>query len=157
MQLSRKFEQGFTIEEDAQALVEAILLSFSDKIIVTPMSTFGGVAHAYGAFVPWFARKIKRFHEKPEHEHEPTGIPCVRGQTIDACQHFPPKPFECPRDPDFHGTSVVALAPYFRDCLTKDTASGMQLITGISSSSITSTTTTTATTTTTTIPITLTF
>ncbi len=148
MQLSRKFEQGFTIEEDAQALVEIILLSFSDEIIVTPMSTFGGVAHAYGALVPWFARKMKWFHEKPEDEEEPTGVPCVRGQTIDTCQHLPQKAFECPHDPDYHGTSVVAVAPYFRDCLVEDTASGMQLITGISSSPAASTTTTTTTTTT---------
>jgi xyloglucan fucosyltransferase len=155
MQLSRKFEQGFTIEEDAQALVEVILLSFSDEIIVTPMSTFGGVAHAYGALVPWFARKVKWFHEKPEDEEEPTGVPCVRGQTIDTCQHLPQKAFECPHDPDFHGTSVVAIAPYFRDCLVEDTASGMQLITGISSSSAATTTTTTRTTTTTTTPTTL--
>jgi xyloglucan fucosyltransferase len=125
MQLSWKFEQGFTIEEDAQALVEVILLSFSDEMIVTPMSTFGGVAHAYGALVPWFARKIKWFHEKPEDEDEPTSVPYVRRQTVDACQHLPPKAFECPHDPDFHGTSVVALAPYFRDCLAEDTASDM--------------------------------
>jgi xyloglucan fucosyltransferase len=131
------------------------MLSFSDEIIVTPVSTFGGVALAYGGLVPWFAWKIKRFHEKPEDEDEPTGVPCVRGQTLDACQHLPPKAFECPHDPDFHGTSVVALAPYFEDCLAEDTASGMQLITEISSSSVASTTTPT-TTTTTTIPITLT-
>jgi len=133
VQLTQKFEQGWTVEEDAQALVEIILLSFSDDIIVTPMSTFGGVAHAYGALVPWFVQTPPWFVDHPDDYGEPTGPPCIRGQTIDTCQHVPQKKFECRHDPHFNDISVVDLVPYLRECLVEDVASGIQLITAADS------------------------
>jgi xyloglucan fucosyltransferase len=133
VQLTQKFQQGWTVEEDAQALVEIILLSFSDDIIVTPMSTFGGVAHAYGALVPWFVQTPPWFVDHPEDYGEPTGPPCIRGQTIDTCQHVPPKKFECRHDPQFNDISVVGLAPYLQECLVEDVATGIQLITATDS------------------------
>ncbi|CAK9277758.1 unnamed protein product [Sphagnum jensenii] len=133
VQLTQKFEQGWTVEEDAQALVEIILLSFSDDIIVTPMSTFGGVAHAYGALVPWFVQTPPWFVDHPDDYGEPTGPPCIRGQTIDTCQHVPQKKFECRHDPHFNDISVVDLVPYLQECLVEDVPSGIQLITAADS------------------------
>jgi xyloglucan fucosyltransferase len=130
VQLSRKLSQGYSVQDDAQAMVEMILLSFSDDIIVTPMSTFGGVAHAYGALRPWFVQIPPWFVDNPDNVSEPDGPPCVRAQTIDTCSHLPEKQFDCPHDPELHGRFVTDLTPSLKDCLVEDVRTGIQLITG---------------------------
>lgn len=129
VQLSRKLSQGYSVQDDEQAMMEMILLSFSDDIIVTPMSTFGGVAHAYGALRPWFVQIPPWFVENPNNVSEPTGPPCVRAQTIDTCSHLPEKQFDCPHDPELHGRFVTDLTPSLKDCLVEDVRTGIQLIT----------------------------
>ncbi|CAM6043324.1 unnamed protein product [Sphagnum compactum] len=129
VQLSKKLSQGYSVQDDAQAMVEMILLSFSDDIIVTPMSTFGGVAHAYGALRPWFVQIPPWYVENPNNISEPTGPPCVRAQTIDTCSHLPEKQFDCPHDPELHGRFVTDLTPSLKDCLVEDVRTGIQLIT----------------------------
>jgi xyloglucan fucosyltransferase len=129
VQLSQKLSQGYSVQDDAQAMVEMILLSFSDDIIVTPMSTFGGVAHAYGALRPWFVQIPPWFVDNPDNVSEPDGPPCVRAQTIDTCSHLPEKQFDCPHDPELHGRFVTDLTPSLKDCLVEDVRTGIQLIT----------------------------
>jgi xyloglucan fucosyltransferase len=45
-------EQGFSADEDSMAMVEILLLSFVGELLVTPLSTSGGLAQAYGATRP---------------------------------------------------------------------------------------------------------
>ncbi|KAH9569476.1 hypothetical protein CY35_03G135900 [Sphagnum magellanicum] len=117
VQLSNRHDQGFTVEEDIQALTEMIFLSFSDDLIVTPRSTFGIVAQGYGALKPWFVGM------------EVSDPPCTRGQTVDGCYHIPEKNLFCPFDPELNGVSILEIVPYVKDCLPVDRRDGIQLIT----------------------------
>jgi xyloglucan fucosyltransferase len=120
VQLSKRHDQYFSREEDEQALVEIILLSLSDNIIVTPGSTFGSVAHAYGALQPWvLATQVIEGQQAS----------CFKGQTVDACYHIPEKYLSCPHNPKFSGSSVHELVPYIKDCLPGEHPHGIQLIT----------------------------
>jgi xyloglucan fucosyltransferase len=120
VQLSNRHDQGYSVEEDVQALTEIILLSLSDDVIITPMSTFGIVAQGYGALRPWFMGM--EFFEGPY-------PPCTEGQTADGCYHVPEKILFCPFDPELHDKSVLEILPYVKDCLPADWPGGIQLIT----------------------------
>jgi xyloglucan fucosyltransferase len=121
VQLSNRHDQGYnSIEEDVQALTEIILLSLSDDVIITPKSTFGIVAHGYGALRPWFMGM--EFFEGPE-------PPCTEGQTADGCYHIPEKYLYCPYDPELHDKPILEILPYVKDCLPEDWSGGIQLIT----------------------------
>ncbi|CAK9864391.1 unnamed protein product [Sphagnum jensenii] len=121
VQLSNRHDQGYnSIEEDVQALTEIILLSLSDDVIITPKSTFGIVAHGYGALRPWFMGM--EFYEGPY-------PPCTEGQTAEGCYHIPEKYLYCPYNPELHDKSILEIVPYVKDCLPADWSGGIQIIT----------------------------
>jgi xyloglucan fucosyltransferase len=124
VQLTSRHEQSyFNREEDEQALVEIILLSFSDDVIVSPRSTFGNVAHAYGALQPWVivAQDVI--------EGDSQQASCLKAQSVDACYHTPERYLSCPHDPELDGSSVLELVPYIADCLAGEYRDSIQLIT----------------------------
>ncbi len=124
VQVSSRHEQSyFNREEDEQALVEIILLSFSDDVIVSPRSTFGNVAHAYGALQPWVivAQDVM--------EGDSQQASCLKAQSVDACYHIPGRYLSCPHDPELDGRSVLELVPYIKDCLAGEHPDSIQLIT----------------------------
>jgi xyloglucan fucosyltransferase len=120
VQLTSRHEQSFyNREEDEQALVEIILLSFSDDVIVSPRSTFGSVAHAYGALQPWvIATQVIEGEEAN----------CLKAQSVDACYHTPERYLSCPHDPEVHGSSVLELVTYIKDCVPGEHPGAIQLI-----------------------------
>ncbi|KAJ7547631.1 hypothetical protein O6H91_08G096000 [Diphasiastrum complanatum] len=125
IQLSFNQYQSVHLEEDKKALMEMLLLSYADDLIVTPTSTFGGVAQAYGALIPWFINfNTENRTEAPN---------CLRGQTVDVCYQKGPEIYHCPHDPDTNGKSITSEVPYIQRCLTidgyKDIKGGIQLIT----------------------------
>jgi xyloglucan fucosyltransferase len=119
VQLSNRLEQTLNSrEEDEQALTEIILLSLCDDIIVTPSSTFGGVAKAYGALLPWVI------------ETQSNDVGCVRGPTVDACYGVPARYLSCLYDdPELRGRSVVDVLPYLKDCFPGEIVGGIQVMT----------------------------
>ncbi|CAM6055563.1 unnamed protein product [Sphagnum tenellum] len=124
VQVSSRHEQSyFNREEDEQALVEIILLSFSDDVIVSPQSTFGNVAHAYGALQPWVIAGQNVI------EGDSQQASCVKAQSVDACYHIPERYLSCPHDPELDGSSVLELVPYIADCLAGESPGSIQLIT----------------------------
>ena len=58
VQLMKDLRQEKALEVDNQALVEILALSFSDTLFVTGVSTFGGLAQAYGGTIPWYVSRI---------------------------------------------------------------------------------------------------
>jgi xyloglucan fucosyltransferase len=120
VQLTSRHEQSFySREEDEQALVEIILLSFSDDVIVSPRSTFGSVAHAYGALQPWvIATQVIEGQEAN----------CLKAQSVDACYHTPERYLSCPHDAEVHGSSVLELVTYIKDCVHGEHPGAIQLI-----------------------------
>ncbi len=124
VQVSSRHEQSyFNREEDEQALVEIILLSFSDDVIVSPQSTFGNVAHAYGALQPWVIAGQNAI------EGDSQQASCSKAQSVDACYHTPERYLSCPHDPELDGSSVLELVPYIADCLAGEYPDSIQLIT----------------------------
>jgi len=124
VQVSSRHEQSyFNREEDEQALVEIILLSFSDDVIVSPRSTFGNVAHAYGALQPWVIAAQDVI------EGDSQQASCLKAQSVDACYHTPERYLSCPHDPELDGSSVLDLVPYIADCLAGEYPDSIQLIT----------------------------
>ncbi|KAL3682487.1 hypothetical protein R1sor_000509 [Riccia sorocarpa] len=118
LQLTHDFEQKWGMEPDTQALVEIILLSLSDTILVTPRSTFGGVAQAYGGLRPYII----------QHSGEEVGS-CVRSDSADMCFQEVATNFTCPYDESLHGKQVSDVVPYIQKCMTVDSVNGLHLIT----------------------------
>ncbi|KAL3696028.1 hypothetical protein R1sor_010104 [Riccia sorocarpa] len=120
IQLTNEMIQGSGVEVDSQALVEIISLSMSDVLLVTPMSTFGGVAQAYGGLIPWFIEFAK-----------PKGEPdqCERGLGIEPCFLGANIHYSCKYDPPGY-QDVPDLFSYFKSCLFIDVGDGygMQMV-----------------------------
>ncbi|CAM6127782.1 unnamed protein product [Calypogeia fissa] len=107
VQTTTRQKQRTGTEEDMEALVEMLLLSVSDSLIVTPTSTFGGMGQAYGGLTPWFMRVTSKSD----------GASCERGQSVDPCEQAGSLLYEClndPPSPPEHWHGVVG------DCLKSD-------------------------------------
>ncbi|CAM6088097.1 unnamed protein product [Calypogeia fissa] len=115
--------EEFSVDADMECFKEALLLSFSDNLLVTPMSTLGSVAQGYGALVPWVidVRKDSWFKRYGT---------CQRAQSMEVCNHFADKRLACSSgDSSIDGQVISHVVPYIEDCLTIDHAGGIQLIT----------------------------
>ncbi|BBN17007.1 xyloglucan fucosyltransferase [Marchantia polymorpha subsp. ruderalis] len=121
VQLTHESSQRTGVEVDSEALVEMLCLSFSDHLLVTPQSTFGGVAQAYGALKPWFIN----YDRDPS---IPPSVNCQRGQSVDVCYQGGPRGYDCKHDPGLKGHNLFDDLPYLQPCLGIDT-SGIQIIT----------------------------
>jgi xyloglucan fucosyltransferase len=117
-QLSQGAVQKFGLEEDVQALAEVMCLSFSDDLFVTPLSTFGGMAQAYGAVTPYFL----------EYRNDTALPPCERGQTVDPCHQDPEMEYICPHDRRVDGKTITEVVSAIRACPVIDTPRGVQLV-----------------------------
>jgi xyloglucan fucosyltransferase len=126
VQLTSNHQQSlFSREEDEQALVEIILLSLSDDVIISPRSSFGNVAHSYGALQPWVIASQDVI------EGDSQQVSCLKAQSLEACYHTPERYLSCPHDPELHGSSVLELVPYIKDCLPGEFPDSIQLITDL--------------------------
>ncbi|KAL3675249.1 hypothetical protein R1sor_025197 [Riccia sorocarpa] len=124
VQLSQQKIQSYGLEVDQQSLVEIFLLSFSDDLVVSPLSTFGGVAQAYGNLLPWYL------------EFRNDGVkraPCQRAQTVDVCYQEADQRYSCPYDQNLDKKRISDVVPYIQKCLEIDALDGLQLITKDSS------------------------
>lgn len=123
VQMSQSETEEFSVEADVEAFKEALLLSFSDQLLITPKSTLGSVAHAYGALVPWFVdvRQNGWFTKYGT---------CQQGKTIEVCNHFTEKKYSCLSDSSVDGKFMADVVPYLKNCVTTDHEDGIQLITG---------------------------
>lgn len=121
VQLSSEGEQKYGVEIFQEALAEIVTLSFSDHLMVTPQSTFSGVAQGYGGLVSWFI-------EFREEGLQPSAPPCTRGQSVDVCFQVPyDYTFRCPYDA-VNNFEISRVYPDIQRCLDADTP-GLQLIT----------------------------
>ncbi|CAM6104868.1 unnamed protein product [Calypogeia fissa] len=119
IQVTHEDVQEFGVEVDRQALAEVIGLSFADDLFVTPISTYGGLAQAYGALRPWFIEI--RLGAK---------TPCTRGRTVDICYQGGYTKYNCPGEEDIDGKKIVDVVPYLAPCMVEDyPKGGVQLIT----------------------------
>lgn len=119
MQLSHEeMQRDGPKEVYARALLEVIHLSLSQTLLVTPRSTFGGLAQAYGALRPWFIET-----------REDTIAPCIRAQTVDVCYQIPDVDYKCPYEPRIDMKHIMDFVPYIKYCLDVDVGrSGIQLV-----------------------------
>jgi len=115
-QLTHREKQGFSTAEDHMAMVEILLLSFVDELLVTPLSTFGGLAQAYGAIIPWFIEVKKNKGS------------CVRAQTVDLCYQASHSEYDCPHESNLHRKEIPDTVPYLRRCLPIEESYGLQLV-----------------------------
>ncbi|KAG6542750.1 hypothetical protein Mapa_015825 [Marchantia paleacea] len=122
VQITQDETQEFSVEADRQAFTEVILLSLSDHLIVTPMSTFGGLAQSFGALTPWFI----------DYRSE-SSTPCERSPTVEVCNQYSIKSYSCPHDSDVNGQRFDQLIDYIKDCPVIDHDLGIQLITDFES------------------------
>ncbi|KAG6557876.1 hypothetical protein Mapa_000644 [Marchantia paleacea] len=113
------------VEEDVQAFAEILLLSFSDQLLVTPISTFGGIAQAYGALVPYFIEYREDFPNGTRRDA------CQRGETVDVAMQGPSVGWSCRLDPVQAG-NLTERASYVRPVLDIELSnkySGIHLVT----------------------------
>ncbi|CAO2035245.1 unnamed protein product [Urochloa humidicola] len=73
-------------EQNQQALAEMVLLSFSDVVVTTGVSTFGYVIQGLAGLRPWVL-------VRPDHG-KPPDTPCRLGPSIEPCFHRPPN-YDC--------------------------------------------------------------
>lgn len=117
-QLTNRETQQFSVNEDNIAMVEIILLSLVDDLLVTPLSTFGGLAQAYGAIIPWFLEVKSRWGSTS----------CVRAQTADICYQKAKSHYNCRHDSDAGWKAIQNVVPYIRTCLPIEESDGVQLV-----------------------------
>ncbi|XP_061351506.1 probable fucosyltransferase 8 [Gastrolobium bilobum] len=99
-------------KHNMKALTEMYLLSLSDVLVTTSLSTFGYVAQGLGGLKPWLLYKLVS-----NETHFP---PCERDFSLEPCYHSPPKHY-CNGKPikDF-----VSSFSYMREC--KDYSFGVK-------------------------------
>ncbi|CAL5031769.1 unnamed protein product [Urochloa decumbens] len=73
-------------EQNQKALAEMVLLSFSDVVVTTGVSTFGYVIQGLAGLRPWVLMR-------PQHG-KPPDTPCRLGPSIEPCFHRPPN-YDC--------------------------------------------------------------
>lgn len=118
-QLSHGAVQKFGLEEDIQALSEVMCLSFSDDLVVTPISTFGEMAQAYGALKPYYL----------EYRNDVGLPPCERGFSVEPCHQDPATNYSCPHDASVDGKAITDMVSAIRVCPSINTPCGIQLVT----------------------------
>ncbi|KAL8244128.1 hypothetical protein R6Q59_010386 [Mikania micrantha] len=101
-------------KHDRKAWAEIYLLSLTDKLIISPWSTFGYVAQGLGGLKAWILHM-------PKDETVPNP-PCTRAMSMEPC--FQKPPFNsCKMRTGVH---VGALVPYVRHC--EDASQGLKLV-----------------------------
>ncbi|CAL0308616.1 unnamed protein product [Lupinus luteus] len=105
-QPSHEEEQKFHDNmHNIKAWTEMYLLSLSDVLVTTSLSTFGYVAQGLGGLKPWLLYRLtSNAHYFPA---------CVRDFSIEPCNHIPPKHF-CNGEPIKNFASSF---PHLRTCL----------------------------------------
>ncbi|KAI4355838.1 hypothetical protein L6164_004573 [Bauhinia variegata] len=96
------------------AWTEIYLLSMSDTLVTTSLSTFGYVAQGLGGLKPWLLYRIVG-----NETHNPA---CERDISMEPCFHIPPK-YNCEGKAMEH---LGLLYPHMRKCV--DYSSGIKLI-----------------------------
>lgn len=121
IQLTHEEEQRAGAEVYNRALLEVIRLSLSKTLMITPKSTFGGLAQAYGGITPWFIETRSE-----------SVVPCVLAQTSDVCYQIPDVDYKCPFEPHINMKHIMDFIPYIKWCLDIDVGhSGIQLVSRI--------------------------
>ena len=95
-------EQREDVGHQQKALVDMWVLSLSDILLTSHMSTFGYTAQGLGGLTP--------YHLKPWLDNA-----CWLSVSSDPCFHFAPRRVECPGD-NFTMESPLKEAPYVTKC-----------------------------------------
>eukprot|EP00253_Pinus_taeda_P013928 PITA_13928 len=109
-----EWQQTEKQSHDMKAWAEMYLLSLSDVLITSPMSTFGYVAQGLGGIKPWMLFK-------PENDTAPDP-PCREVMSMEPCFHAPPY-YDCQAQ---QGIDTGEVIPYVRHC--EDVSWGLKLV-----------------------------
>ncbi|KAJ0984536.1 hypothetical protein J5N97_002892 [Dioscorea zingiberensis] len=101
---------------DMKALAEIYLLSYSNVLVTSSLSTFGYVAQSLGGMKPWILSRPDHYKELPE-------IPCTRALSMEPCYHAPGPTYDCRAKKDLDFGLVV---DHVRHC--EDVSEGLKLI-----------------------------
>ncbi|CAJ1951433.1 unnamed protein product [Sphenostylis stenocarpa] len=113
-QPSHEAKQKFNDNKhNIKALMEMYLLSLSDVLVTTSLSTFGYVAQGLGNLKPWFLHRLVS-----NNTHFP---PCEQDFSLEPCYHAPPKHY-C----DGKSLKDFVSFSYLKKC--KDFSSGVKLV-----------------------------
>ncbi|XP_068479669.1 putative fucosyltransferase 10 isoform X1 [Phaseolus vulgaris] len=107
-------QKSYDNKHNMKAWIDMYLLSLSDKLVTTSLSTFGYVAQGLGNLKPWLLYRLI---------NNETGFPsCEKDFSSEPCYHVPPKHY-CNGNPmkDF-----VSSFPYLREC--KDFRFGVKMV-----------------------------
>ncbi|CAL5210514.1 unnamed protein product [Lathyrus oleraceus] len=116
-QPSGEEEQKFNDNtHNMKALVDMYLLSLSDVLVTTSLSTFGYVAQGLGNLKPWLLYRLGS-----NGSHYPA---CRREFSMEPCYHYPPKHYCSGETIHDYAASFI----YMRKC--KDYSSGVKMING---------------------------
>ena len=116
-QPSHEEEQKFNDNvHNIKAWVDMYLLSLSDVLVTTSLSTFGYVAQGLGGLKPWLLYRLTS-----NKTHFPA---CERDLSSEPCYHIPPR-HECDGKPKEHFASSF---PHMCEC--KDFNTGVKLVNG---------------------------
>ncbi|KHN38049.1 Galactoside 2-alpha-L-fucosyltransferase [Glycine soja] len=102
-------------KHNMKAWIDMYLLSLSDMLVTTSLSTFGYVAQGLGNLKPWLLYRLVN-----NETHFPL---CERDFSSEPCYHVPPKHY-CNGKP----MKDVSSFPYLREC--KDYCFGLKLVNG---------------------------
>jgi len=99
---------------NVKAWSEIYLLGLCDKLITSPSSTFGYVAHSLGGLKPWILQNV--------HGKTASDPPCQRLKYMEPCFHDPP-PYDCKTNARIDFTS---LSHHIRHC--EDQSRGVKIV-----------------------------
>ncbi|TVU00501.1 hypothetical protein EJB05_54066, partial [Eragrostis curvula] len=111
-----EFQRSGATSHDTKAWAEMYLLSLTDVLVTSSMSTFGYVAQGLGGMRPWVLYK-------PANSSAPADPPCGQDVSMEPC-YFKPLSYDCRRRKQW--TDPSKIVPHVQGC--RDAGWGVKLV-----------------------------
>ncbi|GJN29318.1 hypothetical protein PR202_gb17536 [Eleusine coracana subsp. coracana] len=111
-----EYQRSGATSHESKAWAEMYLLSLTDVLVTSSMSTFGYVAQGLGGVRPWLLYK-------PANSSAPADPPCGRDVSMEPC-YFKPLSYDCRRQKQWVDPSTVV--PHVQGC--HDAGWGVKLV-----------------------------
>lgn len=113
---SSEGREDHDIAKDRRALTEMWLLSFSDQLLTSDVSTFGYFAAGLAGVAPYMMNNIRGKNPFGINNEKSNRDVCDLAPSSEPCFHFPPRGMVCPSGNWTPGVGVYNKFPFLKRC-----------------------------------------